>query len=129
MICYSSSTEWKILPCCHKLCFSCYIKLIHESCPYCRQHFKYSVDEINIRHNKNINHIPQQLTNSFNELTIDSDYNIPNSRTNRQRFRKRRRNLTEDEVKERRRIIKKKCKNKWTCKENRMKKWYHIMVE
>ena len=74
-----------------------------------------------------------RLINSFTELNIntieDYDYNIPNSRLTRNRYRKRRRNLPEEEIKERRRIIKEKCKRKWTNKENRLKKWYEIIVE
>lgn len=131
-----SENKWKELSCCHKMCFSCFIRLAKQTCPYCRKEFKYTKEELLCRQQLNITYKPptqlsniHTIVNSFNELNIDEDYNIPNSRLNRNRYRKRRRNLTEEEIKERRRIIKEKCKRKWTNKENRLKKWYEITIE
>lgn len=141
-ICLALPTDdkWKELFCSHKMCFSCFLKLQNQTCPFCRKEFKYTQEEIKTRHALNISYKPytppSQLTNindifnSFNQLNIDdNDYNIPYSRINRNRFRKRRRNLSEEEIKERRRIIKEKCRKKWTYKENRLKKWYEISLD
>ena len=48
----------------------------------------------------------------------------------RQRYRKRRKHLSEEEVKEKRKIIRDKCKRKWMIKENRLNKinWYEIEI-
>lgn len=135
-----SDNNWKELGCSHKMCFSCFIRLANQTCPFCRKEFRYTNEEIIMRQKLNIKYSPpsqlyttNRLINSFTELNIntieDYDYNIPNSRLTRNRYRKRRRNLPEEEIKERRRIIKEKCKRKWTNKENRLKKWYEIIVE
>ena len=46
-ICYIETNNWKVLPCCHKLCKKCYMKLRHSSCPYCRREFTYTKEEQN----------------------------------------------------------------------------------
>ena len=78
------------------------------------------------------------LLNSFNQLQIQSrqinrsqfNEHIPYSRISRNKSRKRRRDLSEEEVKERREIIKKKCKRKWELKNGRVNKikWYDIVI-
>jgi hypothetical protein len=129
-ICYSSpsgNNYWVELSCNHKLCHQCYTKLTTQLCPYCRQPFN--------KDNKLIQdiHSPSQQLNTFNfieldiEITIISN-SINNNRIERQRYRRRRRNLTFDEVVERRKMIKEKCKRKWEHKENRLKKWYDIII-
>ena len=135
-----NDNKWKELICSHKMCFSCFLKLQNQTCPFCRKEFKYTYEEIKMRHALNINYKsytpPSQLNNindifnSFNQLNIDNnDYNIQYSRINRNRFRKRRKNLSDEEIKERRRVIKEKCRRKWTHKENRLKKWYDITLD
>ena len=134
-ICLTNPTKnkWKELCCSHKMCFSCFLKLQKQNCPFCRKYFTYTQEEIKLRqqlnnkykHPSELNNI-NNLLNSFNQLNINEiTYNIPNSRINRNRFRKRRKTLSIDEIKERRRIIKNKCKRKWTNKEYRLKKWYN----
>jgi hypothetical protein len=133
------NNNWKELNCSHKMCFSCFLKLQKQTCPFCRSSFKYTQSEIKLRKDLNINYIsynpPSQLNNmnelldSFNQLnTNDDNYNIPFSRINRNRIRKRRKNLSEDELNKRRKNIKERCKRKWTNKENRLKKWYNIII-
>lgn len=126
-ICYLKTNNWKVLPCSHKLCKKCYMKLRHSSCPYCRREFTYTKEEQNKRNNINNQHPPQQ----YNIENYINDYrDIRGSRINRNRFRRRRRNLSMKEIKERRRIIKKKCKRKWNKKNSRALKtnWWNIEV-
>ncbi len=154
IICYTTvDTEinsWKVLPCKHKLCRSCFIKLDKTRCPMCRKNFNYTKEEIKQRINRGINYSnwqpPQQLTIPI-EFTADNNIifnlerlrnldnhsiiiNPPFSRLERNRRRKRRRNLSMDEIKERRRNIKKRCKRKWMMKNGRLNKmkWYEIPV-
>ena len=70
------------------------------------------------------------LAKGENENYINDYRDIRGSRINRNRFRKRRRNLSMKEIKERRRIIKKKCKRKWNKKNSRALKtnWWNIEV-
>jgi hypothetical protein len=154
-ICFSSiesnSTQWKTLSCSHKLCYNCYVRLDKCICPLCRKTFKYSKEDIIRRRELNIDNkysnknspspVDTRLDdisaytrnnvrnrNNQNNIDIDFDYNI--GIVGRQRYRKRRKNLTEEEVKERRELIRKRCRAKFLKKENRLSKinWYDINV-
>ena len=145
-ICYTQikTNDEKILSCQHKLCKSCYLRLATQFCPYCRHPFKYTTEELKQRQAMNIKYNnytpPAQLfdesiiINSFNRLEINERENnrehIPCSRILRNKNRKRRKDLSEEEVKERRDIIRKKCRKKWTMKEGRLNKirWYDIPI-
>jgi hypothetical protein len=133
-ICYQKTNKWKVLPCHHKLCKKCYIKLRQATCPYCRREFTYTKEEQIKRHNlyiSNRNHPPSQLRLN-NTINIEeyTNYNIVNSRIERNRTRRRRRNLSMKEIQERRRLIKKRCKSKWNKKYRRTMKnnWWNIEV-
>ena len=133
-ICYSSlSTDakhWEKLPCSHKMCKKCFLKLDNFNkeknifkCPYCRQDYKKIC--INVE-----TYNPQvQLQINF-EIEIPNLI-IPNTRLHINRTRRRRRNLSLEEIKERRENIKKKCKKKWDLKNLRLKKikWYDIELD
>lgn len=155
-ICFSNlePSDFKSLPCFHKICFSCYLRLEKSKCPLCRKDFKYNKEDINKRKELGIqnkynspsaqqNYIERTRINDFN---FQQNTYLNNSRrrnnnqlenfeegigiVGRQRYRKRRRNLSEEEIKEKRKIIREKCKRKWTIKENRLNKtnWYDINV-
>ena len=160
-ICFSSleSSDFKSLPCSHKICFSCYLRLEKTKCPLCRKDFKYNLEDKNKRRELGIqnkynspstqqNYIERTRINDFNNVN-NNDNNFYSDRTRRrinrennihienigiagrQRYRKRRKNLSEEEIKEKRKIIREKCKRKWMIKENRLNKvnWYDINVE
>lgn len=167
-ICFSSleSSHFKSLPCSHKICFTCYLKLDKTKCPLCRKDFKYNKEDIikrkelgiqnkynspSARQNyiertrindlNSLNHYPNhnsdnypedfQSTRSRRNYSRNNDYDVENiGIVGRQRYRKRRKNLTEEEIKEKRKIIREKCRRKWTIKENRLSKtnWYDIPV-
>lgn len=131
-ICYCKIYKIHRLPCNHTLCYNCYIKLIQPHCPFCRQPFTYSADDIK---NKPvsptasyINMMIDNLNISNNNPLYDSNLdnheyrNEPFSRVRRNCNRKRRRDLTFEEVLERRQIIRKRCKDKWMKKEGRLNK-------
>ena len=147
----SSNTDWKRLSCQHKLCYLCYLKLQQQLCPFCRKEFIYTKIDIAERQ-KRINPRsyrpytpPAQLTNIESFMTQDiynpesntirtrsrrnnaitsltTEPNLPYSNLNRKRFRNRRRNLTLEEISERRTMIRKRCKQKWERKEGRLNK-------
>ena len=141
-ICFTGTKSWKNLPCQHKLCNSCFLKLDHTKCPFCRKDFSYNKDELKQRKKLNINYsnwrppsqlvIPEEFTrrNRSNLPVIrynENDFSqyerqIPFSRIERNRIRRRRRNLSPKEYLERRKRIKKKCKMKWTKKNKRAQK-------
>lgn len=157
-ICYNKMKTGKTLPCQHKLCHSCYLRLDNCSCPFCRKNFTYSKKDLLNRDKLNIDYsnwqppselmIPQGFNVSNNTSnTSNTSNNIINnriytnrynnifsnpqfSRINRNRKRKKRRDLSMKEILERRRIIKKKCKRKWLKKNRRSKKinWWEIPV-
>ena len=157
-ICFSNLEQinFKSLPCSHKICISCYIKLEKTKCPLCRKDFKYSKEDLNKRNELGIenkynfpsaqqNYINRTRINDFNNFqqqystnrTIRRMYRDDYSEeenigiVGRQRYKKRRRKLSEEEVKEKRKIIREKCKRKWTIKENRLSKinWYDINID
>ena len=147
-ICYNKTVDCdlKVLSCQHKLCYSCYLRLSNNFCPYCRQLFNYTKDEITKRQELNISYINNNNTspqlfnenlssiNSFNRFNNNSNNNvnsndyIPFSRLNRNKHRKRRRELTFIEIQQRRTNIRKKCNKKWSMKDGRLDKlkWYEI---
>ena len=84
----SKVNKWKELSCSHKMCFSCFLKLQKQTCPFCRKLFKYTHEENILRSTLNINYKPytppsqlnnmNDLINSFIELDTDNyNYNIP----------------------------------------------------
>lgn len=140
-ICFTGTKSWKTLPCQHKLCETCYLKLDNCLCPYCRKKFTYTKDELKKRSKMNINYnnwhppsqlvIPEEFTRNNSNLpvindTLDNDFPIMNnpafSRMERNRIRRRRRNLSQKEYIERRKRIKKKSKMKWLKKKKRAEK-------
>ena len=138
-ICYCKIDKIHRLPCNHTLCYNCYIKLIQPHCPFCRQPFTYSADDIK---NKPVSPTASYINNSINVMldnlhisnnnplydNIDNHDNHnadnfgPFSRVRRNCNRKRRRDLTFEEVLERRQMIRKRCKDKWMKKEGRLNK-------
>lgn len=129
----------KFLSCGHSLCLSCYFRLQQTKCPFCRTVFTYSDEDLLIlnkskivkktnntlvtilgEQNEQLNTIwqPPQTT----QLEYDYDYNRPFTRLKKQMSRKRRRNLSFDEVIQRRKNIKKRCDFKWTRKNGRLVK-------
>ena len=141
-ICFTGTNSWKNLPCQHKLCNSCFLRLDHNKCPFCRKSFNYNKDELKKRNKMNINYsnwrppsqlvIPEEFTrrNRSNIPIISNNENdfshyerqIPFSRIERNRIRRRRRNLSPKEYLERRKRIKKRCKMKWNKKNRRAEK-------
>ncbi len=150
LICCTVFSTLKELSCHHKLCNACYLKLDKPNCPYCRTTINYTKEEI-IKRNQNISQYyrwqpPTQLltiesrsirrqinhSNINIDIDIDIDVNItsdiPFSRIDRQRNRRRRRNLSKEEVLDKRANIKKRCKKKWKTREGRLSKnpWYEF---
>ena len=119
LICFTGTKSWKS-PCQHKLCNSCFLRLDHNKCPFCRKAFDYNKDEL--KRNKLILIIiasssqlviPEEFTrrNRPTNLPIlqydENDYTHyntqrPFSRLERNRIRRRRRNLSPKEYLERR---------------------------
>jgi hypothetical protein len=48
-ICYNKNPFLKILVCKHSLCSNCYLRLANTICPFCRETFAYTVDEVKQR--------------------------------------------------------------------------------
>jgi hypothetical protein len=45
-ICYDKNSSLKSLPCEHSLCYNCFIRLNNSICPFCRELFIYTNEEI-----------------------------------------------------------------------------------
>ena len=133
----------KFLSCGHSLCFSCYLKLHQTKCPFCRNDFVYSFEDLYIKNKKankaNKNHsLGVQGNNQTDELITwqpptTTQYTllldepiIPFSRLKKNTNRKRRRNLSFDEIMEKRKQIRKRCQKKWSHKEGRLMKEIQI---
>ena len=150
-ICFSSfeTNGFEILPCSHKICSYCHIRLENPNCPLCRKQFNFtkeqnkkridlgiknkysspSVQQENFERNRlnDFNSIINQSTNR-NTRNNNSYDNVGIGIVGRQRYRRKRRNLSEEEIKEKRKIIREKCRRKWMIKENRLNKvmWYDL---
>ena len=103
-ICYENKKNIKTLECNHKICYGCYNNLIKCCCPFCRREFK--------------KELPKKITSPI-RILINYE---PFSRVRRNMKRRRRKNLTFDEVLMRRKRIKKRCRRKWMKKNRRKNK-------
>ena len=143
-------SDFSVLSCSHKLCKFCYLRLDKPNCPLCRQQFTYTKDEIYERKQLGIidkynkYNSPSAQRSRINDLSLFTDIerinHRPNSNNNqnhdndinhnqylsgiiaRQTNRKRRRNLSEEEIKEKRSIVREICRNKWIRKNGRLAK-------
>jgi len=119
IICYKSfnSNFFKILKCNHELCKNCYLKLEQPHCPYCRHPFTYLKEERNSFADYFEDH-------HYIDIVLLSEY--INSIPIRKRHRRRRRDLSYEEILAARQIIRKKCRRKWKTKEGRLNKmrWF-----
>jgi len=153
-ICFQqvSENKEKKLPCTHTLCYSCYIRLDKTICPLCRSGFIYSnQDQINRNQlnldytwqppNEILNYIPPNLINSHQENNTTNNIHTSNNlntsdiyqnvQTRRRTKRRRRKNLTIQEINEKRRIINKKKKMKFQKKHRRFLKtnpWWELPI-
>ena len=116
-ICYEFKTDGQIktLVCNHKLCCDCLNKLIQSSCPFCRHNIELPNQPVYVSPD-----IPISIEDINSNQNIAENYQQPFSRVRRNMNRRRRRNLSFDEVLQRRRRIKKRCKRKWMRKNGRM---------
>ena len=120
-ICLEDKSCFEVLPCNHSLCSSCYHKLRKSQCPFCRESFIKKQKKPK-KHNSNLPrfYIPEAIAsvsqNILPEAIID---NSPFSRALKNRRRKRRRNLSLEEVLFKRQLIRKRSRMKWNKKNRR----------
>lgn len=132
----------KVLSCNHELCESCYLRLDKTHCPFCRKVFTYSKIDLVKRNKLNLdynwqppsqilNYIPPENNNHISTIQTRTSNNTQNreeqtyepfSRVRKNMTRRRRRTLSFDEVLDRRRIIRKRCRRKWMKKNGRLEK-------
>lgn len=132
--CEYSVDSKRDLTCGHSLCNNCYLRLAKNSCPFCRSVFEYTLEDkeeikkLNISYSnwqppsEISDYIPNEIisiSNDSNEIYIT---HIPYSRVRRSMKRRRRRNLTFDEVLQKRKQIKQRCKRKFSKRNGRMAK-------
>lgn len=70
-ICYDKNSSLKSLPCEHSLCYNCFIRLNNSICPFCRELFIYTNEEIIQRTNIG-------LRNSYQSNDLQPGLNILN---------------------------------------------------
>jgi len=144
-ICYSTVSDKK-LPCGHDLCSSCVVRLNSALCPFCRQNFLFSAEEIKQRIKLKIINgyqvdVPPGLAfrpidwveNRQLNVSLVEEENIitePFSRVRKNMERRRRRFLSFDEVIERRQLIKDRKARHWDKKNAQLQKtqqgWWEI---
>lgn len=142
-ICFIKESNKK-LPCSHELCFDCCVRLHSAVCPFCRQKFLYTADEIKQRLDFGILNgykmeIPPGLAfrsedwienrQLNNYIIIDDELvHAPFSGIIRNMTRRRRRNLSLDEALERRQIINEKKARHWERKNAKLNKmnWWEV---
>ena len=114
------------LECSHSLCHYCYIHLDKSTCPFCRAPFKYNNTDKKERKELGIEikymiNTPSPQLDIIEEIFIEIDYDYSGV-IRRQSRRRRRRNLSPEEIIEKRKIIRKRCRNKWNRKNGRLEK-------
>lgn len=141
-ICYDKNSSLKYLPCEHSLCYNCFIRLANSICPYCREIFIYTAEEIIQRTNIGLRNgyqsnnlqpelnIPDELIfNSSSQLLpsiiyqrnnrLENHYQMIESR-NKKRKNYKNKNLSNDEINDRRNN--KRELKKWSRRERHLEK-------
>jgi len=142
-ICFITASDKK-LPCGHELCSKCCVKLNSPLCPFCRQNFTYTADEIKERIKLNIVNgynweVPPGLafrpidwiqnSNINNQEDVEMVVHEPFSRVRKNMERRRRRFLSFDEVLERRQLIRERKARHWDKKNAQLSKRNHMWNE
>jgi len=137
-ICYIKESNKK-LPCGHECCSDCCVRFNSALCPYCRQSFTFTADEIKKRiqlgiiNGYNWEVLPPGLAltpiewvqpaRQLNNITREAPE--PYSRVIRNCVRRRRRNLSFDEVIVRRKEIQERKARHWDRKDGRLNKIFN----
>jgi hypothetical protein len=142
-ICYDKNSSLKSLPCEHSLCYNCFIKLNNSICPFCRELFIYTKEEIIQRTNIGLRNgyqsndlqpglnIPNEfIFNSSSQLLpsiiylrnnrLENHYQMIESRNKIKIFNKNRPSI--EQIKDRRNNINKREFKKWSRLERRLEK-------
>lgn len=124
-ICFQSRKKFLTASVCgHKICLECFKSLVKNICPFCRQSYTLSELVLKKKQRINSNYNPPQNNYRISLLQNTEAYNqIPYIRVRRNMIRRRRRNLTFNEVIERRKIIKQRMRRKWCRKNGRDRKF------
>jgi len=146
-ICYDKNSSLKFLPCEHSLCYNCFIRLANSICPYCREKFIYTQEEIIQRTNIGLRNgyqsndlqpglsIPDefifisssQLLPSIiyqRNIRLENHYQMIESRNKRKNNNNKNRPSIE-EINDRRNNINKRELKKWSRRERRLEKMNH----
>ncbi len=120
-ICFLNKPN-KTLPCEHSLCQDCVIRLDKNICPYCRKVFNFTIDELKER-------IKLGIADGYKwdappGLEFRPQDWIENNRNNERYIRntQRKRNLSFDEVLEKRHFIKKRIEKHKERQDGRLRK-------
>jgi len=142
-ICYDKNSSLKFLPCEHSLCYNCFIRLANSICPYCRENFTYTPEEIIQRTNIGLRNgyqsndlqpglsLPDefifisssQLLPSIiyqRNIRLENHYQMIESRNKRKNNNKNRPSI--EEINDRRNNINKRELKKWSRRERRLEK-------
>jgi len=146
-ICYDKNLSLKFLPCEHSLCYNCFIRLSNSICPYCREKFIYTKEEIIQRTNIGLRNgyqsndlqpglsIPEEfIFNSSSQLLptiiyqrnirLENQYHMIESRNKRKNNNNKNRPSIE-QINDRRNNINKRELKKWSRRERRLEKMNH----
>jgi hypothetical protein len=143
-ICYDKNSSLKSLPCEHSLCYNCFIRLANSICPYCRENFIYTPEEIIQRTNIGLRNGYQSndlqpglsLPNEFifisssqllpsiiyqRNIRLENHFQMIEIHNNKKKYHNKNRPSIE-EINDRRNNINKRELKKWSRKERRLEK-------
>ena len=143
-ICYDKNSCLKSLPCEHSLCYNCFIRLANSICPFCREIFTFTTEEIIQRTNIGLRNgyqsndlqpglsIPDEFIFSSSSqllpsiiyqrnIRLENHYQMIENRNKRKNFNNKNRPSIE-EINDRRDNIKKRELKKWSRRERRLEK-------
>jgi hypothetical protein len=144
-ICYDKNSCLKSLPCEHSLCYNCFIRLANSICPYCREIFIYTPEEIIQRANIGLRNgyqsndlqpglnIPDEFifTSSSQLLPsiiyqrnnrLENHYQMIEIRNTKKINKYKKNRLSLEEINDRRNITNKRELKKWLRRERRLEK-------
>jgi len=144
-ICYDKNSSLKSLPCEHSLCYNCFIRLANSICPYCREIFMYTPEEIIQRTNIGLRNgyqsndlqpglnIPDEFifTSSSQLLPsiiyqrnnrLENHYQMIENHSNKRKNHNNKNKLSIDEINDRRNNINKRKLKKWSRRERQLEK-------
>ena len=77
--CESNSIKWEYLPCKHRICEICFIKLNEKNCPFCRKEIVENGNEDELAETEEVHQVEETVTEASSQsidINIENDCDV-----------------------------------------------------